>query len=647
MLPLTLRRSKTATDYVVIGLAPLLVYLMISSLANFLMLVIYRGGHLPRVSWTILMFTLGTVGIARVAIEKDRMYSLGYAVVLGGATFLTIIRFVNSPLASILLLALIAYLSDWVIRDCTLIDEQADSSDQGLIDSGRLFFDAGKTDTAKPKRSPGGGQPGRSVLYLALAALPLYGLGQFFIRNDSATWSRAQWLLASYLFAALALLVTTSFLGLRRYLRQRGADMPRQVSIGWIAGGMAVIVLILSTAYLVPVPGRWLASFELPAFLDSPDDTEASQSGSGEDGANKAGEDAASTRGDQSQGEKDKEVGSITAEKGAEAGNVDQGDRKEGPTGGQEGGEKKAGQGGEEEGGKEKAKSKPSESKSDKSKSKGSEPEEPQSQQGDSKKGNEPSADSPPDEKSDTESQSETKPESSEQKPTGEPSDAPPQETPEAKSESNSERPQQLESSEEAPSTQAAASEERSNPMESIANQMPGIASWLKAIIFLVLIGIVAAYVWLYRHFIAEWLRGMFSRDESDTATNLDDFLDADSSAPPRRFSSYRKPAMDQGDPKRVILVTFSAMDAWCREAGLPRRKGETPSEFLSRIHRTFPELSQSSARVIECYNRIVYGQGVASGEDLRWADQAWQIMQQPRQVVSVDNSGTDQQTPI
>ena len=72
-------------------------------------------------------------------------------------------------------------------------------------------------------------------MYLALAALPLFGIGQLFLRDDPATWQRAQRLLAFYLFSALSLLVTTSFLGLRRYLRQRKAEMPNEVSIGWIS----------------------------------------------------------------------------------------------------------------------------------------------------------------------------------------------------------------------------------------------------------------------------------------------------------------------------------------------------------------------------------------------------------------------------
>ncbi len=78
-------------------------------------------------------------------------------------------------------------------------------------------------------------------MYLALAALPLFGLGQFFLRNDADTWNHAQRLLAFYLFSSLSLLVTTSFLGLRRYLRQRRVDMPVDVSIAWLFGGLAMI----------------------------------------------------------------------------------------------------------------------------------------------------------------------------------------------------------------------------------------------------------------------------------------------------------------------------------------------------------------------------------------------------------------------
>ena len=192
---------KTAADYAAIAVAPLLIFLMISSLANFLVLILYHGGFPQRVSWTLLMFTLGAVGIARIAIERDRGYALGYAGILGILTFIAMLRFVDSPIFSAFILVVIGYLADVIVRDCTLIDDDIDASGQGLIDSGRLFIknqiqqdgpapSEDDSSDVKRKRKRQTHQPGRTLMYLALAALPLFGLGQFFLRNDPATWGR-------------------------------------------------------------------------------------------------------------------------------------------------------------------------------------------------------------------------------------------------------------------------------------------------------------------------------------------------------------------------------------------------------------------------------------------------------------------------
>ena len=127
----------TAADYAAIAVAPLLIFLMISSLANFLMLVFYHGPYPLRVAWIVLMFTMGFVGIARIAIEQDRAYSLGYAAVLGVAGFVSMTRFVGSPIFCVFILGVIAYLADRIVDDCTLIDDSIDSSGQGLVDFGK------------------------------------------------------------------------------------------------------------------------------------------------------------------------------------------------------------------------------------------------------------------------------------------------------------------------------------------------------------------------------------------------------------------------------------------------------------------------------------------------------------------------------
>ncbi len=126
---------------------------MISSLANFLMLILYHGDNPQRVSWTILMFTMGSVAVARISIEQDRNYSIGYAIALGLAAFVVMIRFVDNPLFCALLLALIGYLADRIVHDCTLIDESIDSSGQGLMDAGTEFIQQQMQATSETKDS--------------------------------------------------------------------------------------------------------------------------------------------------------------------------------------------------------------------------------------------------------------------------------------------------------------------------------------------------------------------------------------------------------------------------------------------------------------------------------------------------------------
>jgi Domain of unknown function (DUF4129) len=313
------RRTKTAADYAAIAVAPVLIFIMISSLVNFLTLVVYRGNFPERIQWTFLMVTMGSVAAARLSIEQDRGKSLGYLFALAAAAFFVLTRFAANPLFSIVLLGLIGWLSDVIVRDCTLIDDSKDSSDQGLIQS------AGRC----------GHRPGRTVLYLAVAALPLFGIGQYFLRSYGNVWVGAQKLLALYLFAALSLLVTTSFLGLRRYLRQRGAEMPTNVTVAWLAGGLAMVIGILLVAMLAPLPGQAIASMEVPDFASATEGPQASKYGWGNEGTSKDAKGA-----NRIQKPQDTKSPTGSAQKGAPPGQADSGNSKTGPAGNQSGGKK-------------------------------------------------------------------------------------------------------------------------------------------------------------------------------------------------------------------------------------------------------------------------------------------------------------------
>lgn len=637
-------RPKTAADYAAIAVAPVLIFLMISSLANFLMLVLYHGGQPQRVAWTLAFFTMGTVAIARLSIEQSRAYSLGYASILGIVALIAMLRFVNSPVFSAFILILIGYLSDRIVHDCTLIDDSVDASGQGLIDSGRLFVkeqmaapgtpDASPTeDTAvKPAAANAGNQPGRTVMYLALGALPLFGFGQFLLRQDGATWQRAQWLLALYLFSSLSLLVTTSFLGLRRYLRQRKVDMPKDVSVAWLGGGLALIAAILFIAYVAPMPGAALASFELPNILDSPGDTTASRFGWGDEAADKNAPDAAATRNDPNQD--DKEVGSVRPEEGAPQGDVGDGKRKDGPAGKQKGGEKPSGGGSDpgESKSEEQSQSKQSGESGEQKGQQKSEGSEKGGEQGEQKGGEEGGKQGDESSESSESSQDEGKAndsaESDSQKgeqgeKAGETSQQ--QQAREQEAESN-----QRESSDSATTDESdSGNSSDSGVSDMISNVIPAMSGIVRFLIFLVLAAIVFGYLWIHRDAIAAWWQNLFGGGRGqEKEDSFEEFLRAETQVPPRAFATYRNPFGSEKDPRRIVVITFQAFEAWTREQGSTRGKDETPSEFIRRIARSLPQLSAPASQVVDSYNRIAYGRGGASERDLAAARKVWHAMQ-------------------
>ncbi len=110
------------------------------------------------------------------------------------------------------------------------------------------------------------------VVYFSLAALPIFGIGQWLIPvADAAGRRQTFWLLCVYVASGLGLLLTTSFLGLRRYLRQRRIEMPALMANVWLSAGVAIILLLLVVAALLPRPSAEYAISQLPISVGSPE----------------------------------------------------------------------------------------------------------------------------------------------------------------------------------------------------------------------------------------------------------------------------------------------------------------------------------------------------------------------------------------
>lgn len=270
--------NKTAADYMVIALSPVLIMALVGSLCFFLIEVFYRGLMLGGVCWVMFWFIIGIVLVSRIAIEKSSEHAAVYGAGLAVATWFYMMKTQPAYLLGIVLLAIVWFCAHKLVWDCTLIDEDEDSSGQGLLQKTATPAAVNEKKEPKPaKASPrkparkkaAPHAPGRWVVYFSVAALPLFGIGQRLLPAGAVEARRAGFIfLAVYLGAALGLLITTSFLGLRRYLRQRYLIMPPSIALAWLKFGVGVALLVLFGAIFLPRPGAGAAWATLRYQID-------------------------------------------------------------------------------------------------------------------------------------------------------------------------------------------------------------------------------------------------------------------------------------------------------------------------------------------------------------------------------------------
>jgi hypothetical protein len=300
------RPRQTLTDYVTIALSPALIMALVGSLIFFLVEVAYAGAYGSEMRWMLFFFVFGIVLIARISLIGEIANRAGiYAALLGVLVWFGLMKYVSYPpdspvgaLRGVLNLGLIL-LAWWcvhrLVRDCTQINDRTQVDSRGLLQAAGLEeldvrAEARRKqapDTSRVRPLPGEDEqpeprnwwerwrryreerrkhrtPGVTVVYFSLAALPLFGLGQSLIPASAGDRRRyVFWLLTVYVGSGLGLLLTTSFLGLRRYLNQRRLKMPPAMTAVWLSlGGVLIGVLLLLGAFL-PRP---LAEYPLVDF---------------------------------------------------------------------------------------------------------------------------------------------------------------------------------------------------------------------------------------------------------------------------------------------------------------------------------------------------------------------------------------------
>jgi hypothetical protein len=595
------RPNQTAVDYVTIVLSPVLVMGLVGSLAFFLLEVFYKtdGPWRDRLQYILFCFVFGMVLVARISMNGEIASRAPlYGAILGFVTYLGMQSFIEYPpgvrelsfLVNLIVIAVVWWCTNRLVWDCTNVDEETDMSGEGLLQASGIEEKTepkprlGDDDPELLEEDKGGAQGwferyrkyrekknkkrtlGVWVVYFSMAALPIFGLGQSLIPLTAPERRQFSfWLMTVYIGCGLGLLLTTCFLGLRRYLRQKRLQMPAAMTGAWMAMGGTLLVALLLVGALLPRPAAEYSPLSdlidpagsakrkasrYAAKGDSPGEGEGKPGQGGKDGkqGNASGKDS------KDGGGKDKDG------KGQGKGDGKDGDGKDGK--GQSGGDK---QGEKNQGG------------------------------GDQKKG-------------DGDKQGE-KGKSGDKQQGGRQADA-------AKAAKGMQEMEKQASS--SPSSPT-------NAMQQVLAKVGPVLKWIvfAVMVFVVVVALLRGGLGFLANF-TDWAKNLlktwqdfwanlFGQKKAEQADDGEDEpeREADRSVP---FSSFGNP-FDDGSaarmsPRKLVRYTFRAVEAWARERDLGREDGETAMEFLQRVGDEVPALEAEARRLTELHARAEYGPG-------------------------------------
>jgi hypothetical protein len=630
------RTPESLADYLVVAICPALIMLLLGSFLFFLVHVFYQGQFETRLLFVLAMFVMAIVCITRIAMEEGKAYATLFAFPIGLLVGIALARFVQirGPLEMYsgpinwTLMAIVWAAAHRLTWDCTLIDDTQDASGAGLL--AQMGLDAEGTasgvapatteaTTGTPAarreslpwwqtflendRSPH--PPGVWVVIFSLVALPIFGIGGRFIpEGDLEARRRCFLLLVVYCASALALLLATSFLGLRRYLRQRRLEMPLEMAGAWVGAGIVLILATLLIASLLPRPSPEYSLAHL-VQIDSLE-RKASQYAFGPEGGKSDPNNPSPSGVEQQEGQKADQSGGGKADPNNKSGEATKSGKGPGGSekgkssgGGQKGGEKGASKGSES--GKSGAKSDSSQNTDDQSSEKGSQSGE-QGKQG-------------------TEDKRQSSGDNSQSKSKGnQPPDAESQDQNASPSASNGEQSRDGQSKQADSSTSSNGSS-GPNPWQRALQQglswFGSLGGILKSIFYLALAIVAAVLAGRYRaEILAAWrkllaeLRDLWAKWFGKPEAQRDE----QPAAPvqrPRRFADFADPfaggQASRMSPAELVRYTFQALEAWGRDNGCTRTEGQTALEYAAAIGQLDQELAREAQHLAELYSRLAY----------------------------------------
>jgi hypothetical protein len=617
------RRSRgNLVDYLVSAIEPALIILMVGSMMFFLLDLWYEGPFIERMRWVLFWFVLGIVLITRVSMQIGSSLAMGYGVALGGAVALVASTFAGFDPFLLLILGIVWWATHKLTFDSTLLDEDQDAG-VGLLqesgvdalsdarppsasnDDGTPAMDASllgehawwkiwRRDAHEARRP---NAPGVWLVYFTIASLPIFGVAQWFVPAiEEERRDRVFLYFLVYIASAMGLLLATSFLNLRRYLRQRRLKMPGAMTAAWLSTGTILIVGLTALAAALPFSG---AGLQVLRGATSPkSDLRASRLAVLKDSAVQG-------RGATSEGPaaSKSEAGSTSPEKAEGSGNTNDPNAAQQTSG-------KGQPGGDSGPGRAKSGAPTGERSPSGASSSGQQQSEQQAsgEQGKSANGR-------------TENASDRGKDAGQGGNQGD------------RNESNQNGKS---SSDQNRATRDGA--QQSPRLPSLRLQAP---SWLMRLFKVVgMVGLVygvlrygMTILQALRDLLASLFGGLWGarpkRSEKDR-----DKEPGEPRVPLRPFAAYANP-FNSGragklSPDELVLYSFEALEAWATEHDLGRSAHETPTEFLGRLRAASTELGHDATPLVGHFVTIIYGQRSLKPEILPALREFWQTIERP-----------------
>ncbi len=323
-------QHRTATDYLVDVLTPMMIFVMVGSVIFFLLDVryVYTAVHDANLRFVALAFVMGVVAlnrlIARDGSDESVLYGFALAGAIGMYTFATtgaydvgsVTRnFMNSSpyLATgfnMLIVAFIWWLTNRLMHECC-VDENRSAGDIGIMtgtarrfqraiarektSDDSLFVRKTKdpvlslnvveaydpTDWKEPAKKKSAGpvaankrlskrHPGVSIFYFSVPVLAIFAFGLRIVQHGGRPMILSGHLyMGIYVTAALMLLMLTSLGGLRQYFRIRYVQLPPMLGPFWVGLGVVMIAMVLLGAMRMPRP-EMPAAWYVDEHVDDP-----------------------------------------------------------------------------------------------------------------------------------------------------------------------------------------------------------------------------------------------------------------------------------------------------------------------------------------------------------------------------------------